>query len=214
MSCPLCDSSLINQFAFDKRRSFLQCQDCGMVFVSRSELLSLDDEKARYDLHDNSYENEGYVKYLSGMVDEIEGLNILNPRILDFGCGKEAVLEKILKENNYDCFSYDPVYNIGNNWILDNNYDVIIVCEVIEHIYDISGSVELIKNLLTFDGYLILRTEILLDNINFSTWWYKEDPTHVNFFTPQAIKTLAQKIELDIIQLNGNIVLMHKKTPL
>lgn len=211
MICPLCHSKSITFFIKDKKRFFIQCQDCSLVFVPRNELLSSLEEQKRYNLHDNSIENRGYVKYLSEMADVLETLKISNPKVLDFGSGKNAVLEKILKKREILCQSYDPLYNLGMS-TLNNYYDVVISCEVMEHVYNISKELKLISSVLKNGGYLILRTELFDDSIKFKSWWYKEDPTHINFFKPETIKKVSKILGGEIIWQKGSVVVLKIKT--
>ncbi len=58
-------------FSKDKRRAFLRCPVCALVFVDDPYLLSLEAEKQRYDKHENVPTNEGYRKFLSRAVDAL-----------------------------------------------------------------------------------------------------------------------------------------------
>lgn len=207
MNCPLCKSESILDYYKSKTTNYVQCSNCTLVFVPRDILLSMEEEKARYELHDNSIANSGYVKYLSKIVDKIESLNLKKLNVLDFGSGKNAVLQKILSQKKIMCSSYDPVYNLGNSF-LKSSYNVIVVCEVIEHVYDIYKELKLLFSLIENGGYIILRTELLLENLDFSSWWYKEDITHVNFFTHQSIEKLAEIIGGKIIDYEKNTIVI------
>lgn len=210
MKCPLCNNESVNAFSEDKRRVYFKCSNCSLAFVERSKLLSQSEERKRYDLHDNTLNNVGYVKYLSTIADIISDLNIKNPVVLDFGCGKNAVLETILTQKKITCISYDPLYNIGLD-SLKKQYDIIVMYEVIEHAYDIGKELKLLSNLLKVDGILILRTEILEETNDFNNWWYKEDPTHVNFFAPKTLETVIEIINGEIVSREGNTVIIKKK---
>lgn len=211
MKCPLCRSKTISDYYNSKKTSYIQCSDCSLVFIPRDQLLSNEEEHARYELHDNSITNNGYVKYLSKIADKLEALNLTQLKILDFGSGKNAVLETVLHQRNIKCYSYDPLYDLGNS-NLKFSYGVIVVCEVIEHIYNIYEEINLLSSLLDRGGYLLLRTELLLDNTDFSSWWYKEDVTHVNFFTPKAINKVVELIGGEVVDWNGNIIVIKKLT--
>lgn len=212
MICPLCFSKKINHYFSDSKREYQKCVNCDLVFVDTLSHLSLSEEKKRYDLHDNTSTNRGYVKYLDSMYQEICKLNITNPEVLDFGCGKNAVLESILKNSGVNCISYDPLYKIGMD-SLNKLYDIVVFCEVIEHVSNLHEELLKISSLTKNSGYLILRTELLTNKIDFKSWWYKEDLTHINFLSPKTIDYVAEIIEGRILTSQGPITVIKKNTP-
>lgn len=197
MTCPLCNFNNISVFNKDKKRTFFKCLDCNLIFADRGNLLSIKEEKERYSLHDNTISNKGYVNYLTSVVKLIETVYEKDSSILDYGCGENAVLSALLKESGKICCSYDPLYNIGKD-CLPTTFDIIVLCEVIEHIHDINKEMSLIKTLLKENGVLIIRTEFVNNNIDFTKWWYKEDPTHINFFSCESMDALAYKYKLSV----------------
>ena len=148
------------------------------------------EEKARYALHDNTTANSGYIGFLKETARVIDGLALANPRILDFGSGEHAVLEHLLVEQGISCVSFDPLYDIGRE-SLDHTYDVVVACEVVEHFRDPSREFELLGRLVKAGGYLIVRTQIRPIASEFSKWWYKEDPTHIMFYSVKTMEFVA-----------------------
>ena len=68
-NCPICNTGAES---FTDRRGccvFFECHSCGLIFRAKKDILSPEQEKARYDLHRNSLEDEGYVSYLKKFVD-------------------------------------------------------------------------------------------------------------------------------------------------
>jgi len=207
-ACRLCGFQPLAPVGQDRRRAFYLCGGCGLVSVPERYWLSVDGERARYGLHDNSVSNGGYVRFLSEVVDavmeaarsrEFSGRPL---KVLDFGSGKEAVLCRLLAENGVDCVAYDPLYgmllpdvSLGDNSVVDIDnscrFDIIILCEVIEHLRDIAGELRLIGNLLRDDGIVILRTQTCENHTAFPGWWYAQDPTHINFFNRQSLQKAA-----------------------
>jgi SAM-dependent methyltransferase len=193
--CNLCGAEPA-ALAGGKRRVFYLCGDCGLVSVPRERWLSDDGEKARYELHDNSLSNAGYVKFLSQVadvatcvVDDVLRIPPGGAKVLDFGCGKEAVACRLLKDRGIDCRGYDPLY--GRLLPESGRYDIIILCEVIEHLRDIRGELALIGGLLREGGVIILRTQIYDSPASFPNWWYAQDPTHINFFNEKSLSVAA-----------------------
>ncbi len=195
MKCRVCSNKSIVTIGQNRYRKFCYCDKCGLVFVPEQYWISVEEEKKRYRQHNNTPENEGYVKFLEQIVDVV--YNIKNhsssPRLLDFGSGESAVLTNLLTENGFDCTAYDPLFDIN----IDDEgspYDIIILCEVIEHLRDIEGEMEKIKKLLKKDGVLIIRTRLYPSAGNIENWWYAQDKTHINFFALRTMEKIARMI--------------------
>ena len=197
--CRLCGSESMTLVCEDRRRSFYLCGECGLISVPPEYWLSVDDEKARYDLHDNSISNGGYVNFLSQVADVLISITHPGMTLLDFGCGKNAVLCQLLNDNGIVCHGYDPLYQ---RLLPDiDTYDVIILCEVIEHIRDINTELQLINRLLR-GGAIVLRTQICDNSSSILSWWYAQDPTHINFFNRRSLDKAADIINKQVIATN------------
>jgi SAM-dependent methyltransferase len=203
MNCKVCGSEEISLYARNKKREFLRCSRCELVFVPEHFYLTTEQERKRYDLHDNSIENKGYKEFLEKIVTVITDRFPRDCTILDFGSGANAVLATILDELGYSCESYDPLFNIHcHNDTL--TYDAIIICEVIEHLRLLQDDFAFIKKRLKPDGTVIIRTQLYPDAGKFLNWWYIQDLTHINFFSPVTIAFVA-------LQLNRTVVLTDVK---
>jgi len=190
LRCNLCGCESMALVCKDKRRSFWLCNDCALISVPPQHWLSVDDEKKRYDLHDNGISNNGYVKFLSQIVDVLIPVSRPEMRVLDFGCGENAVLCQLINDTGIDCRGYDPLYQRPLPDV-NNTYDVIILCEVIEHLRDINTELKLIGTLLRGGGIVILRTQPYSTPSSFPSWWYAQDPTHISFFNHQSLSKAA-----------------------
>jgi SAM-dependent methyltransferase len=127
---------------------------------------------------------------MESVAREIGKIPVANGRFLDFGCGKDAVLTDILRRGGHECTPYDPLYNYPLPAGADS-YDCIVLCEVIEHLRDLRCEAALIRSLLAPQGYLFIRTELCSQRSDFNAWWYAQDCTHINFFTPSALETFG-----------------------
>lgn len=188
--CPLCHACTITGHACNSIRSFLRCSTCGLVFVPSDQHLSVQDEKRRYDLHTNTIDDTGYVAYLEGVADAVAGLGVRDPSVLDFGCGKHAVLARILAGKGVRCESYDPLYGMGAD-CLGRRYDVVVVCEVVEHVRDLRSELGVIRSMVRSGGYVLIKTLLVPEDAPFAGWWYAQDLTHVNFFSERSLCFVA-----------------------
>ncbi|MFP4165082.1 MAG: class I SAM-dependent methyltransferase [Chitinispirillaceae bacterium] len=168
-----------------------------MISVPPQNWVDEDQELRRYDLHDNTLSNNGYVKYLSQMMNETEKLKLDDPFILDFGSGPDAVLASLLKNIGYRAEGYDPLF--GLELKRGEKFDLVIMCEVIEHLRDIRKELELVRNVLCPGGMLLLRTQLYPSLEMFSNWWYTQDPTHINFFSEKSLQKVASFLGMELV---------------
>jgi hypothetical protein len=161
------------------------------VFVPEAGWLTVAAERARYAHHDNTAANAGYVQFLGEVADVVCGLVGPGARVLDFGSGEHAVLTGILTQRGRECTAYDPLYGIGAG-ALAARYDVIVLCEVIEHLRDLRVELERIGKCRGPDAVVVVRTRCYPSLAELPTWWYARDPTHVHFFTPRTLAHAAR----------------------
>lgn len=212
MQCPLCNNTKVRFFDTDNNREYHKCSQCALIFVPPHQLLSQKDERDRYDKHDNSYANCGYRGYLQGKIDDIQnlGIDLSKGSILDFGAGKEAVMTTLLNEHSYNATAYDPLY--GFNDLSLAPFSLIIMNEVIEHLYTPEKILTKVVSLLDKESYLYINTEFTNPIKDFSKWWYRSDPTHVHFYAEETFSYIAQQYALTLCESNHkNRVLLQKK---
>ena len=77
--------------------------------------------------------------------------------------------------------------------MLSGQYDFITCTEAAEHFYDPGKEFQLLANLLRPKGWLGLMTKLYSDEIDFTSWYYRRDPTHVCFYQRETMAWLAQK---------------------
>ncbi len=168
----------------------IHCPGCGLVFVPEAQRLSIDDERHRYAHHDNTLANAGYVRFLGEVADVVEGLAAPGARVLDFGSGQNAVLTTLLRARGRDCVAYDPLSGVGPDALRDQ-YDVLVACEVIEHLRDLRRELATIGDCLRPSGHVVVRTQCYPSLAELPAWWYARDPTHLNFFSERSLAVAA-----------------------
>jgi transcription initiation factor TFIIIB Brf1 subunit/transcription initiation factor TFIIB len=190
VKCPLCESHGCREYDVDRRRTFVRCDMCGLVFVPEEYHLTPEQERRRYELHDNHEHNRGYVRFLSQVADVIGDMRPQPSRVLDFGCGREAVLTALLRRRGFRCDSFDPLYDRPLP-PSPGKYDAVVVCEVVEHCRNIRRTFLEIEGLLEEKGTAVVRTQCRDERTDFSCWWYARDPTHINFFSRDTLEYAA-----------------------
>jgi SAM-dependent methyltransferase len=207
MNCPLCSSSAVQLFDKDKFRTYRLCSDCRLISVPRNELLSKDEEKARYDLHEND-ESDQYRTYLSAIAKALLPQILAGSRGLDFGCGKSLMMEKILESHGLEVDSYDIYYH-PRETVLEAEYDFILLSEVIEHLAAPLEVMTRLRSKLKPGGKFFLKTKLYPpDLMAFNSWPYKRDPTHIQFFDFTSLKKLGEIIDLPQLKVLGPDIFM------
>jgi hypothetical protein len=137
--------------------------------------------------------NDGYVRFLNEVAEAV-ALHIRpDTALLDYGCGKEAVLTKLLRQRGWECDPFDPLYDFSS-LTSGCRYGAVILCEVIEHCRDVRLTLGEIDRLLEPEGVLFVRTKCYPKVDRLTTWWYTQDLTHVCFFSHRALEVAAAEI--------------------
>lgn len=208
-NCPLCQSLDINNYFEDKRRAYLQCTQCELVFVNPEQRLDTEAEKAHYDMHENDPTDEGYRRFLSRVADPI--LKRIEPAShgIDFGCGPGPTLSLMLEEQGHTMSLYDIYYHPDNS-VLEKQYDLMTSTEVIEHLYDPDSVWQQWLNLVKPGGWIGLMTKLVINVEAFANWHYKNDPTHVVFFSRNTFQYLAERDQLELEFIGNDVILLRK----
>ena len=207
--CPLCHNESTTHFHKDKNREYLRCHNCHLVFVPESFHLSKAEEKAEYDLHENSAEDQGYRKFLSRIFDPITTKINASDSGLEFGCGPGPALAKMFKEAGYSIDLYD-LYFHPNNEVFEKRYDFITSTEVVEHLRDPNAVLSRLWGLLNKNGWLGLMTKLVIDQESFKNWHYKNDQTHICFFSKETFEWLATKLNAKVEFHGKDVILLQK----
>jgi len=208
MTCPLCLSNNIQPYYHDKNRDYWQCQHCQLVFVSTKQRLSVQAEKAIYDQHQNSPEDSGYRWFLNKLLIPLMQKLESNSMGLDFGSGPGPTLSIIMAEHGYQMVDFDIFY-ANHPELLNYKYDFITCTEVIEHLYHPHQELIRISNMLKPKGLLGIMTKRLINKDKFKTWHYKNDPTHVCFYSDYTMEYIAHQWNYELEIINSDTVIMQ-----
>ena len=204
MQCSLCNS-VTTFFIEHKNRSFYKCTHCDSILLDTNHYLEFNDEKQRYDKHSDDIEDEGYQQFVDPIVKAVKQGFKESDKGLDYGCGKTAIIENLLKRKQYAIVGYDPIY-FSNQEILTSKYNYITCCEVVEHFYHPQQEFFKLSQLLLPEGKLFLKTNLFKDTIDFKGWWYKNDPTHVIFYTKISMEFIKKAYNFRDLKFHKNYI--------
>jgi hypothetical protein len=176
------------------------------VFAPKEFHLSDSEEKARYDSHQNNPEDERYRRFLSQVFNPV--IDFIKPSAmgLDFGSGPGPTLSVMFEERGFKVDLFDKFY-ANDESIFNNKYDFITATEVVEHLDNPGAQLTKLCNMLNKSGVLAIMTKMLNNNIDFSSWYYKDDPTHVCFFSKVTMSYLANIWSMDVNFYGDDVVL-------
>jgi len=127
---------------------------------------------------------------------------------LDFGCGEGKVLSLMAKARGYRVENYD-LYYANHPELLTRQYDFITLTEVIEHVSDADALLTLLKGMIKPQGILAVMTKRVLNPTAFSAWHYKNDPTHINFYSEATFQWLAEHYGWRLEVIDKDVVFLH-----
>jgi SAM-dependent methyltransferase len=209
MQCPLCAAAGATPFHADRRRRYLRCETCSLVFVPPAFYLSRQAERAEYDLHRNAIDDPGYRTFLSRLAEPLLARLAPASRGLDFGCGPGPALAHMLREAGHEVALYDSFY-VPVPDVLDGRYDFICATEVVEHLHAPGRELARLWSLLAPGGWLGVMTKLVRDRTAFSRWHYKNDPTHVCFFSERTWQWWAQSQGAALEIVGADVILLGR----
>lgn len=207
-TCPLCHSPAV-AFHTDKKRPYYRCSCCDLVHVPAAWHLDSQTEKAVYDQHENHVEDAGYRTFLSRLANPLLQRLPAGSRGLDFGCGPGPALAVMLREHGHEVALYD-LYYAPDLTVFEQQWDFITATEVIEHLGQPGQELQRLWHCLKPGGLLALMTKRVTSPQAFSTWHYKNDPTHISFFSESTFQWLAAQWRAELEIVANDVVILRK----
>ncbi len=208
-SCPLCEHTQLMPFHQDKRRHYLECQQCHLVIVPPEFHLSAELEKAEYDKHQNDPCDLGYQGFLGRCVTPLLKRVSSEHQGLDFGCGPGPAISLMCQQAGVQVSNYD-LYYANKPELLKRQYDFVTMTEVIEHVYQAHSLLTSLDSLLRPNGILAVMTKRVQDKQAFANWHYKNDMTHIVFYSIATFQWIAERFNWRLEVIDKDVVFFHK----
>lgn len=205
MICTLCSATLITQ----KDAHYYDCDTCKAIVKNKKHYLSPAEEKAHYETHNNDVHDVRYQNFTMPITRYVLDTFLPAHKGLDFGSGTGPVISSMLEKKNYDIVQYDPFFAPDQN-IFNTTYDYIVSCEVFEHFNNPKLEIDRLTSLLKPNGMLLIMTLLYTDTIDFKTWHYRNDPTHIFIYRSETIAYIAKKKKFEILELTNRFIALKK----
>jgi SAM-dependent methyltransferase len=197
------------------------CSSCNLVFKSNTPSNEILIEY--YKCLDISYENIDYLFPTDNLlIENINSIDKLDLKVLDFGCGSGRVLKNLGYNANKYGVEVNPesIVEAQKNGveILDENqldeqyknyFDVIILSDVFEHLFDPMITLKKLVSSLKTEGKLIIVTGNS-DSIRFKRfiggYWYFRIFSHLQMLNIKHTEWIAEQLNLYI---EGNVKCSH-----
>jgi len=203
--CPLCSSK--SELFY--KEEFFQCSTCKGIFKNPKFFLDENKEKERYELHSDDAEDVGYQTFVSPIKKSVMDDFTKEALGLDFGSGSSQIVAKVLQSEGYVVKIYDPFFApILEN--LKEKYDYITSCEVIEHFNNPHKEFVLLQSLLKEDGKLYCMTHLYDESIDFSKWYYKNDPTHIFIYQARTVEFIKNNFGFSDFRIDKRLITFTK----
>ncbi len=207
--CPPCQSDESERFHEDRRRSYYRCECCALVFVPPRFYLRAQAERAEYDLHQNDIDDPGYRTFLSRLATPLMARLAPGSKGLDFGCGPGPALAAMLEEAGFEVSLYDLFYH-PDTIVLTGRYGFVCATEVVEHLHQPEAELQRLWGLLGSGGQLGIMTKLVSSRSAFASWHYKNDPTHVCFFSEMTWRWWALANGAELTLIGADVILLAK----
>lgn len=191
-------------------RQYHLCGRCGLLYMDSCDRLSADEEKTRYSFHRNSIDDDGYVAFLNRVIEPAMQYIESGMEGTDYGCGPNPVLAKLLESEGISCDYYDPFFFPQGK--TNKKYDFVFATECFEHFFNPGHELEKLCAMLNSGGTLNIMTELMDESTDFVNWYYKNDPTHVCFYSQKCINYICDAYNFKQLYNDQHRVIILRKS--
>jgi len=116
----------------------------------------------------------------------------------------------MFEELGYPMAIYDPFYAADES-VLDVEYDFVTATEVAEHLHHPRECLNRMWRCVKPGGYLGMMTKRVVDQEAFVKWHYKNDETHVCFYSSETFSWLAKQWQTTPEFVDKDVVIFRKR---
>lgn len=206
--------------------SYLECQGCGLVFLSPRP-----EKKEILQFYEQDYYGEGLQKFHSWLEaprlffawNRIRRVKKLLPhpgKALDIGCGQGTFLQ-LLKKEGWECYGTElteesaarasrkgisvSVGEIDENRFGPHSFDLITLWHVLEHLPEPPKTLKTLTHLLKKGGILAISTpniDSLQAKIGRDQWFHLDPPRHLFLYSPRTLEQMIESFGFRLLKLH------------
>ncbi|MDT0642894.1 class I SAM-dependent methyltransferase [Zunongwangia sp. F363] len=208
MLCSLCNGRT-RPFHKWKEIEYARCKNCKAVLLLPQCYLPAEDEKNRYLRHNNDVADLHYIRFTAPITNAILEDFPKEASGLDYGCGTGPVIANQLQSKEYNVALYDYFFKNDKN-LLKQQYDFIICSEVMEHFHYPAAEFRELAAMLNPGGKLYCKTSLYSEAIDFENWYYKNDNTHVIFYTEESLQWIRENMGFASLRISEDLIVFRK----
>jgi hypothetical protein len=129
---------------------------------------------------------------------------------LDFGSGPGPTLSVMFQEAGHNVNLYDIFYAPDAS-VFDQKYDFVTTSEVVEHLNDPKEELHRLWQCIKPQGYLGIMTKLVIDRESFARWHYKNEPTHIRFYSQATFRWLAGLWGAQVAFIDNDVMIFSMK---
>jgi SAM-dependent methyltransferase len=223
VDCPLCSRAhpaRLIAVQFGMKASVAECHDCRIAYQTprpsvEASLAYMDMRWRSYDAYvaDGELQRARAQRYL----EVVAALGVPSPRILDFGAGIGTFV-RAARDEGWDAVGVErsaaaierarSEHSVELNVDLsavDHDFDVITMWDVVEHLRDPSGTVEVLRAHLRPGGWVVLETGNWESGGRLSAGdaWTLYLFDHQYYFSPRSLEEILSRAGLMDFRLMG-----------
>lgn len=172
------------------------------------------EEVARYQLHRNRLDDEGYVRFLMPVIDCLKRHGV-SGRVLDYGAGPSPVLTELLIREGFKARGYDPNFPVqhgyGSVLLEKSTVEAVVSTEVFEHFREPACEMGRIARLLKPGGLLVVMTALVTEAVRMDAWPYANDATHIVFYAEETFRYIARRWGFHVVECAGSRLVVMRR---
>lgn len=209
--CRICGTGIARVREVPSQVCYRQCERCHGTVAAFDSLPSEERERSQYELHENDPDDPHYRRFVAQLVEPLVERLQAGAEGLDYGCGNGPAGAAMLSEAGFIMSYYDPFF-AKDDAALKRQYDFIFCCEVAEHFHEPAGEFEKLDHLLRAGGVLAVMTSMEYSDVDFASWHYRRDPTHVAFYKPETMLQIGTDRGWQTVMPSRNVVLFSQRS--
>jgi SAM-dependent methyltransferase len=237
LPCDLCKSNDYEVLSYEQRFAtkipVVICRNCGLIYLNPRWTIEAYQEFYKKEYRDVIGDESLPLKELE-LLQRIHGSKILSfcndfvktgDKVLDIGCAYGGIL--YIFQKSKDCVVYGIEPNIEHaNYVRNNlkidietnyfenseypkeSFDLIILTQTLNHLYNPVVCLERIREILKPDGKLFIEVQNYPEMVK--RGWNPTQVDHIYYFTPETLECMVRKVGFEPLNIEVDTKRSHE----